>query len=95
MANLFAFRATEPEHMKRCNAPIGKRNNYWLKKLATEAGLIVAAWGNDGAFQKRSIEVKSILRDMSYLALNKSGEPAHPLYQKADKLPKKWLPIIL
>lgn len=84
MANLFAYRATAPADMKAAENPIGSQNNKWLKVLAKDAGLVVAAWGNDGVFLGRSAQVKKRLPDMQCLKINKSGEPAHPLYQRAD-----------
>ena len=83
MANLFAFRATEPADMKASDDPVGIENNKWLKKLAKEAALVVAAWGNDGSYLERSGQVKEFLSNLYCLKLNKSGEPAHPLYQAA------------
>jgi len=91
MANLFAFRATKPEAMKAAIDPVGKSNNKWLRQLSKDAGLVVAAWGNDGSFKKRSTEVAKLIGGLTYLKLNKSGEPAHPLYQKADLQPKQWV----
>ena len=88
MANLFAFRATEPSDMKSAQDPIGKENNQWLEKLAESAGLVVAAWGNDGSFLNRSTQVKELLPNLHCLKMNKSGEPAHPLYQKTLTQPK-------
>ena len=90
MANLFAYRATQPEDMKNAIDPIGKRNNYWLKRLAKESKLMVAAWGNHGQFLQRSTHVKQQLVDLYYLKLNKSGEPAHPLYQRLALKPKPF-----
>jgi hypothetical protein len=87
MANLFAFRATDPSDMKATEDPTGARNNHWLKLLATESDLIIAAWGNDGSYLQRSKQVRKILPEMHCLKLNKSGEPAHPLYQKANLRP--------
>ncbi len=87
MANLFAYRATEPSDMKTSNDPIGSENNKWLKKLAKEAALVVAAWGNDGSYLRRSKQVLEIIPNLSCLKLNKSGEPAHPLYQAAKLKP--------
>jgi hypothetical protein len=87
MANLFAFRATDPNDMKATEDPTGARNNHWLKRLATESDLIIAAWGNDGSYLQRSKQVREILPGMHCLKLNKSGEPAHPLYQKANLRP--------
>ena len=87
MANLFAFRATEPADMKASDDPIGIENNKWLKKLAKDAALVVAAWGNDGSYLERSEQVKEFLPNLYCLKLNKSGEPAHPLYQAAKLKP--------
>ena len=88
MANLFAFRATEPSDMKLAEDPIGKENDQFLRNLAENAGLVVAAWGNDGSFLNRSAQVKEMLPNLHCLKMNKSGEPAHPLYQKASTFPK-------
>jgi hypothetical protein len=87
MANLFAFRATEPSVMKASDDPTGTENNKWLKKLAKDAALVVAAWGNDGSYLERSEQVKELLPNLYCLKLNKSGEPAHPLYQAAKLKP--------
>jgi hypothetical protein len=87
MANLFAFRATDPEVMFAANNPIGKYNDRWLVELSQKAGLVVAAWGNSGSFMRRSNEVKQLLSNLHCLKMNKSGEPAHPLYQKTSLQP--------
>ena len=87
MANLFAFRATDPAEMKTADDPVGPRNNWWLKKLSSEAGIVVAAWGNDGAFRGRSEQVRNMLPALCCLKVNRSGEPAHPLYQRLDAQP--------
>ncbi len=87
MANLFAYRATDPGELRRVKDPIGPRNNRWLRQLADEASLVVAAWGNDGVYLDRSSKVRGLLPGMRCLNLNRSGEPAHPLYQRADRVP--------
>lgn len=87
MTNLFAFRATDPVVMKSATDPIGLENDEWLKRLTSEAGLVVAAWGNDGVYLGRSRQVRTLIPSMYCLKLNKSGEPAHPLYLKADLKP--------
>lgn len=86
-ANLFAFRATEPMDMKKAKNPVGDKNDKWLKKLVTESDLIIAAWGNDGNFLDRSTLVREFLPELHCLKINKSGEPAHPLYQRANLRP--------
>lgn len=90
MANLFAFRATQPSDMKLANEPIGKDNDTWLRKLSNDAGIVVAAWGNDGAYLDRSTDAKKLLSNVHYLKMNKSGEPAHPLYLSAKLTPQKF-----
>jgi len=87
MTNLFAYRATTPSDMKSQSDPIGANNDVWLAKLAKNAGIVVAAWGNDGSFLNRSSVVTNMLPNLHYLKMNKSGEPAHPLYLKADLTP--------
>ena len=87
MTNLFAFRATVPSDMKASNDPIGMENDAWLYKLAKEADIIVAAWGNDGSYLNRSVAILSTLLNLHCIKMNKSGEPAHPLYLKADLKP--------
>lgn len=87
MTNLFAYRATDPKDMKAQNDPIGADNDIWLNKLANDAGIVVAAWGNDGSYLGRSNMVVEMLPNLHYLKMNKSGEPAHPLYLKADLIP--------
>lgn len=87
MANLFSFRATEPEDMLAVTDPIGQGNDEWLIKLSGKAGLVVAAWGNTGRHMGRSQQIRQLLPNLHCLKMNKSGEPAHPLYQKATLQP--------
>ncbi|MBP2698730.1 hypothetical protein C9J44_05000 [Photobacterium sp. GB-27] len=90
MANLFAYRATQPEDMKRASDPIGDKNDETLILLAQNAGVIVGAWGNDGVFLNRSEDVRALISELNVLKVNKSGEPAHPLYLKSTLTPIKW-----
>lgn len=87
MANLFAFRATDPNDMFTADDPIGSDNDEWLIKLAKDAGIVVAAWGNDGVHLGRSKEVLQFIPSLHYLKMNRTGEPAHPLYLKATSTP--------
>ncbi len=80
VANLFAFRATRPEDLKAAARPVGPRNDHWLRRLAAEASLVVGGWGNHGTFMNRAETVRALLPELHVLRLNRSGEPAHPLY---------------
>ena len=66
---------------------IGTENDAWFYKLAKEAGIIVAAWGNNGSYLNRSDSILGALLNLHCIKMNKSGEPAHPLYLKADLKP--------
>ena len=83
MANLFSFRATEPGDLLVATDPVGHETDKWLAELSGKAALVVAAWGNTGGFMGRSQQVRLLMPDLHCLKINKSGEPAHPLYQEA------------
>ena len=86
MANLFAFRATDPKVMMNASDPIGPDNNAMLLNLNTWAGVVVAAWGTLGGFLDRDIQVRKLLKgDVRCLGETKEHFPRHPLYVKADK----------
>ena len=93
MVNLFAFRATDPNDMKQAVDPIGPDNNMWLREIAFKSNIIIAGWGNDGAFKNRDSEVKNFLaqiKKLQYLKLTKQGHPWHPLYLKKNLTPIKF-----
>ena len=87
MANLFAFRATDPKVMKAEPFPVGANNDYYLEELASKSSMIVAAWGNHGAHLKRADQVKALLPNLHCLKVTGTGQPSHPLYLKADLQP--------
>jgi hypothetical protein len=91
MANLFAFRATQPADMKKAPSPVGWENDLWLQRLAADAGVVVAAWGAHGTFQGRDQSVRLLVPNLHYLRLTKDGHPGHPLYLPADLKPQLWV----
>lgn len=80
MTNLFAYRATKPADMKAAADPVGPENDAHLLRLASEAGVIVAAWGANGTHRGRDTQVRKLLPALHYLVLTKDGHPGHPLY---------------
>jgi hypothetical protein len=81
MANLFALRATDPYQMLEHPEPIGPDNDHWLRRLAREAGITIAAWGVHGQFRGRAEAVRALLPSQLFaLGLTKEGHPRHPLY---------------
>ncbi len=89
MLNLFGFRATKPSDMFNAKEPIGDENDKYIDKYAKICDKVVCAWGNDGNYKNRSKDVLSKIDNTYYLKLNKSGEPAHPLYLSSDLVPIK------
>lgn len=96
MANIFAFRATNPKEMKAQLDPVGPANDAWLCSLAVTpaCGLIVAAWGKDGNHHNRAYNVWRLLHGYSdnlmvalppikCMGVLQDGNPHHPLYMDA------------
>ena len=90
MANIFAYRSTDPKKLKLIKDPIGKKNNYWIKKLAKDSGKTIAAWGTHGKYLNRGDEVTKLIDDLYCLRKTKEGFPSHPLYLPANLKPIKY-----
>jgi len=84
MVNLFAYRATLPSTLKKAKYPVGKDNDKYIVTLSKKADITVAAWGNNGNLYSRDKQVLSLVPKLMCLKINKSGQPAHPLYLKKD-----------
>ena len=84
MVNLFAYRATLPSNLKKVKYPVGRDNDKYIVKLSKKADITVAAWGNNGNLYNRDKHVLSLVPNLMCLKVNKSGQPAHPLYLKKD-----------
>lgn len=83
MANLFAYRATQPTILQQAPDPVGPDNDKWLMELASTARRVVCCWGNHGRFIGRGAVVRRLLDQSFCLGTNASGEPKHPLYVRA------------
>ena len=90
MANLFAFRATDPREMKKAFSPVGPSNDHHLVRIAEDAGVVIAAWGQHGTHLNRDKAVRSLVPGLHYLRLTKEGHPGHPLYLPGDLKPQVW-----
>jgi hypothetical protein len=88
VGNLFAFRTPSPDVLRRAADPVGARNDLWLRRLAADADLTVAAWGNGGSFLARDRRACELLGSLHCLAITKQGSPQHPLYVRASALPR-------
>lgn len=105
MVNLFAWRDTDRSVLRRlknpigedgtCFSPCGRRfqnyNDLAIFNAVRQAGITIAAWGNDGRILYRAAKVKIMLRDFGQslhcLKITAGGNPQHPLYLKSDLKP--------
>jgi hypothetical protein len=92
VTNLFGWRSTDPARLKRVRDPVGSGNDRAILAAATEAGVVICAWGNHGAHRRRSAEVLELLKsfELHMLRITGSGEPAHPLYLRKSLKAKPW-----
>jgi hypothetical protein len=83
VANLFAWRSTDPKVLHSVPDPVGPANDEALQTAAERAAMIVCAWGAGGALHTRGAAVaarlRAIGRPVSHLGLTALGEPRHPL----------------
>jgi len=77
VGNLFALISTSPKRIKEVDDPVGPRNDFWLKKLRGEADIVVAIWGNSGAYLGRAEEVCLMFPKLHCLGITKRGYPHH------------------
>lgn len=91
VTNLFAFRATDPNNMKRAADPVGPENNKHILRIASNVDIVVLGWGAHGAYLGRSREVKRMMQGqltklthIHHLGLTGLAEPRHPLYIPGD-----------
>lgn len=85
VVNLFAYRATDPENMKRYPDPIGPENNQHIFKAVEDSTKVILAWGNNGTFMGRNEQVMEMLKNDKHLyalEVSKPGHPKHPLFLK-------------
>ena len=88
--NVHPYRATSPEDMKAHTGgeEAMQTNLEAIRWVCQRVGLIVCAWGNDGAHAGGANAVRQILtgigKPLRCLTINKTGEPKHPLYHRKD-----------
>jgi hypothetical protein len=94
VANVFAFRATDPRALFRTSDPVGPENDSWLKRLAGRADKIILAWGNLAPKNRADGVVRLLrgpeLRPLFALRITKVGAPQHPLYVAKSTCTVLW-----
>lgn len=95
VANIFAYRATDPKIMRRVTDPVGPGNDDAIRHGAGWADRIICAWGSHGAHMNRGPDVHRMLQDTAkplwHLGLTQSSQPRHPLYISYNHQPEMWL----
>ncbi|MCA3058967.1 MAG: DUF1643 domain-containing protein [Rhodocyclaceae bacterium] len=98
VVNVFAWRETDSKLLPRLIAAgediVGPENDQAILTAATDAGLVVCAWGVPGELGGRGRHVLKMLRDNGIVPhafqLNQDGSPRHPLYIGHDVVPSPF-----
>ncbi len=94
VVNLFAYRTAYPRQLREIADPIGPENDDALITAATQADLLLLAWGNSGHLYHRDQAVLALLKPYQErwcaIARNQTGHPCHPLYVRRDVPLRPW-----
>ncbi|HBV97759.1 MAG: hypothetical protein JL50_03045 [Peptococcaceae bacterium BICA1-7] len=95
VVNLFGYRTTFPQELKRAPDPVGPENDRYILAAVRRSNYIIAAWGTHGKHQGRDKQVIRLLIDsgateIMCLELTKDGHPRHPLYVRGDTKPELY-----
>ena len=95
VANIFAYRATDPRVMRAAADPVGPENDAAILALTGVADRVLCAWGTHGAHLGRGAAVEALLRGQGaalfHLGLTQAGAPKHPLYIGYAAQPQLWV----
>ncbi len=105
MLNLYAFRSTDSDELKRAIARGediigGDANDAAIERVVKDEAtkLVVAAWGTKSPIAERAskvIAIKTRYHDLHCLKRTKAGHPEHPLYLKKTLSPTIFEPKTL
>ena len=85
VVNLFAYRATDPNELRRAGWPVGPDNDRHIADAVRESAAVCVAWGSNAASLERPAIVLQQLRDLGVnlrlfcLRITRGGYPQHPL----------------
>jgi hypothetical protein len=87
VANVFGYRATDPDELHRVADPVGVDNDRCIRRLLAASGAVICGWGNHASIRRRPERAQAILAMIraaghrpTALKINADGSPAHPLY---------------
>ena len=89
VANIYAYRATDPKELALTPFPMGPAwRDHFDAFLAAVDGPLIAGWGAHKGLDAQVATVRQILREAGRIAhclvRNKDGSPRHPLYVAGD-----------
>lgn len=89
VANLYAYRATNPKALYGVEDPVGPENDHWIQELASDAAEVIVAWGAQrGPIPGRDGRALELIDAAGLipqaLELTDGGYPRHPLYVRGD-----------
>jgi hypothetical protein len=98
--NLFAFVDQGNDLVHRTPDAVGPHNDEFtrttVQRVSADDGIIIAAWGTDGARRGRDEEVIRLVTEYADLMRigppTQDGHPRHPLYLRRDLAPELHRP---
>lgn len=103
VVNLFAFRSPHPKVLLAAEQPVGEHNDTHiiaaLAEAARSGGVVIAAWGTNGAYQGRDAWIRDLAQaegiDLHCFGVTKDGHPKHPLARGLHRIPRDAKPFPL
>ena len=95
IVNLFGYRSKNFDYIKGVSNPIGNENNEFIITVVNRASIVVAAWGDNGTYLSRDLEVIALIsevKDVYCLGITSKGNPRHPLYLDSSTMLEVYEP---
>ena len=95
IANLYAYRSTEPAVLPKLEDPVGDDNLRHIEDAVRDCALVLVAWGQHARAEAVAPVLKILERhgkEPHCLAVTDPGQPRHPLYLQKRLEPVPWTP---
>lgn len=89
IGNIFAYRSSRPDALKKVHDPYGLENEAHLREMFLSSTLVVLAWGARGG--ANPLPFFQLPREfLRCLGRTQNGSPKHPLYVRTDTPLQDW-----